>query len=364
MPATVGVEEEFLIVHPRTREPVPLGAAVAEAVNSDDLDIQLELSPAQVESASGVCADLLQLREQLQLGRRRLAQAAEAAGGRLVAVGAPILGTPPDATSSPPRYRLIGERYGALAKGSGLCGCHVHVEVSSTEAAVQVSNFLRPWLPVLLALTANSPFFHGAETGYASWRSLLWSRWPLAGPPPYFESERHYRAMVDELIDCGVILDRAMIYWHVRPSEHVPTIEVRIADVAATVDDAVLLAGVVRALVATAVDAIGRGEPAPAVSHELVRAACWQAAREGPAGRGVDLLQGRPVPAWEMVDRLLAHVRPALRASGDDALVTAMVKQLRARGCGADQQREDYGRAGDILAVVDGVIERTVAGVN
>jgi len=357
---TVGVEEEFLVVDPLTREPVPLGASVADATRDTDLEIQLELSPAQVETATGVCADLLQLREQLTLGRRRLADAATAAGGRLLAAGVPPLGDPPERTTATPRYREMARRYGALTSRTGLCGCHVHVAVPE-GAAVQVSNFLRPWLPALCTVTANSPLHHGAETGYASWRSLLWSRWPLAGPPPYFESERHYRELVDELIRSGVLMDAGMIYWFVRPSEHAPTVEVRIADVAATADDAVLLAGLVRGLVTLALHEVDAGRPAPAVSSELLRAACWQAARGGLAGRGVDPLGGGPSSGWAMIDRLLRHVRPALVDNGDDGVVDALVRQLRARGCGADLQREDHRRTGDVRAVVDAAVARTTS---
>jgi glutamate---cysteine ligase / carboxylate-amine ligase len=356
---TIGVEEEFLLVDPGTREPVPLGAAVADATRGGELQIQLELSPAQVETATGVCEDLLGLREQLTRGRRLLADAAAAAGGRLLACGVPPLGDPPQRTAATPRYREMALRYGALAIGNGLCGCHVHIGVPSTEAAVQVSNFLRPWLPVLSTVTANSPFIHGADTGYVSWRSLLWWRWPLAAPPPFFESERQYRELVNELIRSGVIMDAGMIYWFVRPSEHVATVEVRIGDVAATADDAVLIAGLVRALVTLALRDVEAGRPAPVVASELLRAACWQAARAGPAGRGVDLLHGGQASGWTMIDRLLDHVRPALVDNGDEGVVDALVAQLRARGCGADLQRMDHQRTGDVRAVVDAAVERT-----
>jgi glutamate---cysteine ligase / carboxylate-amine ligase len=357
---TVGVEEEFLIVDPRTRVPAPLGMEIAAAVHDAEVEIQLELSPVQVETATAVCSDLLQLRAQLVHGRRQLADAAVQAGGRLMAAGVPPLGDPPETTSPKPRYREMARRYGALATGSGLCGCHVHIGVPSTEVAVMVSNYLRPWLPVLSTVTANSPLHHGAETGYASWRSLMWSRWPLAGPPPYFDSERHYRRLVDELIRSGVIMDAGMIYWYVRPSRHVPTVEVRIGDVAATVDDAVLVAGLVRGLVTLALADVEAGRRAPAIGSELLRAACWQAARSGSGGPGVDLLHGGPVTGRMMINRLVEHIRPALVANGDDGVVDELVLQLYARGCGADQQRADYARTRDIRFVVDALVKRTL----
>jgi glutamate---cysteine ligase / carboxylate-amine ligase len=358
--ATVGVEEEFLVVGPGRGVPVPLGADIARQIPQGDLAIQLELSPAQIETATGVCADLMELREQLRRGRRRLADAAQVAGGRLAATGTPPVGEPPQTTTQKPRYREMARRYGALATGIGLCGCHVHVGVASTEIGLQVSNFLRPWLPTLLVVTANSPFHRGRDTRFASWRFLQWSRWALAGPPPYFDSLDEYRALVDAMLDSQVIMDEAMIYWYVRPSVHVPTVEVRIGDVAASVDDAVLLAALARALVESALESLERGRTAPRVPDALLRAACWQAARGGLTGPGVELVHGGPTTGEAMLDTLVEHVRPVLARDGDEALVEALVKRLRAHGTGAARQRRDFERRREIADVVDGIVARTL----
>jgi carboxylate-amine ligase len=358
--ATVGVEEEFLIVGPGRGVPVPLGVDVVRSSAEGELDIQLELSPAQVETATGVCGDLMELREQLRRGRMRLAEAARAAGGRLAATGTPPVGEPPQTTTQKPRYREMARRYGALATGIGLCGCHVHVGVPSTEVALQVGNYLRPWLPTLLVLTANSPFHRGRDTGYASWRYLQWSRWPLAGPPPYFASLDEYRELVDAMLDSQVIMDEAMIYWFVRPSGHVPTVEIRISDVAATADDAMLLAALVRALVESALQEVDRGRVAPRVPAELLRAACWQAAHGGLTGPSVELVRGGPTTGLAMVDALVEHVRPVLARDGDEALVDALFRRLRAHGSGTARQRRDFDRRGEIADVVDGIVARTL----
>src|SRR5262249_25263362 len=130
-------------------------------------------------------------------------------------------------------------------------------------AAIDVSNWLRPWLPSLLALSANSALYRNADTGHASWRSVLWRRWPAAGPPPFFASVDEYDQTVRMLVDSGVILDSDMIYWDVRPSSSFPTVEVRVADVPATVTETVLLATLIRAAVMTALEARDRGGPTP-----------------------------------------------------------------------------------------------------
>lgn len=150
------------------------------------------------------------------------------------------------------RYQLMAAEYGALAEDQGVCGCHVHVGVPDADHAVQVSNHIRPWLPALLALGANSPFFDGRDTGHASWRTTVWSRWPVCGVPPRFHSAAHYDDLVGRLVDAGVIADAGMVYYYVRPSQHVPTVEVRVADVATTVEEALLQAALTRALVGTA----------------------------------------------------------------------------------------------------------------
>ena len=181
----MGVEEEFLLVGSASARPVPTSVAVAEAAG--DVDVQLELTKPQVETNSPVCHDSAELKEQLTRIRSALAEAAARTGARVLAVGAPLSGEAEQLVTDKPRYQQMEDRYGLLAREQAVCGCHVHIEVPDRQAAVQVSNHLRPWMPTLLALTANSPIYLGRDTGFASWRSVMWSRWPCSGPPPYFE---------------------------------------------------------------------------------------------------------------------------------------------------------------------------------
>ena len=160
----------------------------------------------------------------------------------------------------------------------------MHVAVPSREPAIRVSNRLRPWLPLFLALTANSAVYRNADTGYASWRSIVWARWPSAGPPPHFDSVDEYDAMVRMLHRAGAVLDDGMVYWDVRPSAKFPTIEVRVADVPATVGETVLLATLIRASVMMALDDERRGEPTPPLTPLALKAAYWKSARDGLGG--------------------------------------------------------------------------------
>ena len=191
---TFGAEEEFLLVDPRTGEPAPRNSAVAEEAKRRGVTLQLELSSCQVETTSGVATTSAELAEELNGLRRAAAVAAEAAGVQLLASGLPPATPHEFPVTDTPRYRRIGAEYGMIAHEQGICGCHIHVQVPDRAAAIHVSNWLRPWLPSLLALSANSRVYRNADSGYASWRSVLWRRRPAAGAPPFFASPDEYEA--------------------------------------------------------------------------------------------------------------------------------------------------------------------------
>jgi carboxylate-amine ligase len=345
---SLGVEEEYLVVDAVSRRPQPVGATIARELS--DVDFQREFSPAQIEFATPVCGDLASLRWELDRGRRTLATAARDHGALLVATGTPPLGRPgPPPVTGDPRYQNMAAVYGALAEDQGVCGCHVHVGVPDADHAIRASNHIRPWLPALLALSANSPFFDGRDTGHSSWRTTVWSRWPVSGVPPRFRSAAHYDDLVARLVDAEVITDPGMVYFHVRPSRHAPTIEVRVADVVPTVEEALLQAALTRALVSTALFSTP-GDSAPDV---ILRAACARAAMAGLDGRCLDAVTGSACTGWELVDRLVSHVHLALRDAGDLAFVEQCLSWLRIRGGGAARQRRALRDRGNLHAVVD-----------
>ncbi|MFC0626348.1 carboxylate-amine ligase [Kribbella deserti] len=337
MNPSVGVEEELLLVDPESGAPVPKSAAVI-ATASEEVDAELELTRSQVELNSPVCQNSGEIREHLSQMRAALSRAAEQNGARLLAVGAPPAGPFELRVTAKSRYREIARKYGQLAREQGVCGCHVHVDVPDRETAIRVSNYLRPWLPTLLALTANSAVYGDGDTGFASWRWIMWSRWPCSGPPPYFESAEHYDALVATMIDMGVILDERMVYWDIRPSSHLPTIEVRVSDVPATVEESVMYATIVRALVMTAIAA----DTPVVIETEVLKAAYVVAAREGLEGPLVDVHNAAQITAEQALDNLLTHVRPALEQLGEWTYVNEMVKSVLQNGNGAARQRKAY----------------------
>jgi YbdK family carboxylate-amine ligase len=315
-----------------------------------------------VEMVTGVCTDLGDLRAQLAANRRAAAESAAATGAALVAIGATPIVDPQRTVTDNPRFQAIGRHYGPIAHDPGVCGCHVHVGVPDRELAVQVCDHLRVWLPVVQALTVNSPLFEGADTGHASWRSLQLQRWPGLGPSPLLGSAAAYDRTVATMVASGVMLDESMVLWYARPSATWPTVEIRVGDVCLTAGDTVLVAGLIRGLVATAMGDIAAGVPAPEVPDFLVAAAHWNAAHRGLEDTLLDPRQGVARPAWDLVAELVGEVTPALERHGDLEEVRAGLDRLRREGTGAVRQRRILESTGDIRTVLTEAARLTVEG--
>jgi carboxylate-amine ligase len=232
---------------------------------------------------------------------------------------------------------------------------HVHVGVTDDVEGVRVIDGIRPWLPLLVAVSANSPFWQGRDTGHASWRSQVWGRWPSSGAAEPFGDVATYRSVADRMIGWGASIDTGMLYFDARLSERYPTVEIRVADVTTDVEDVVLVAVLARALVETAACSDGT----PTWRGDLLRVAGWRAARFGLTGQLVHPQHAALVPAREALEAMVRHVRPALERSGDVELVTGSFERLAARGTGATQQRAVLEATGDLGRVVADLARRT-----
>jgi carboxylate-amine ligase len=358
---TLGVEEEYQIVDAATRALAPREAHVLPiAAETLGDEVQPELQSSMIEIGTPVCKTLADVRRELMRERRAVIQAARRDGLRIAAAATHPFSAWSDQSITPKeRYRTLAADFGQLARETVIFGCHVHVGLESREVALDVMNRVRFRLAPLLALTANSPFWLGEDSDYASFRTLVWSRWPMSGPPLAFASKDEYDRLLTQLIAAGVIEDETKIYWDVRPSGRFPTLEFRVTDVCMTIDKAVMLAGLVRALARDAYLAGQRNDDVPHVRHELVRTAHWQAARFGLEGELIDVHTGRKVPADEMIGALLADLRPALEEAGDFDEVSSHVRTTLQRGNGATRQREAFERTGSLQHVVDYIVEQT-----
>jgi glutamate---cysteine ligase / carboxylate-amine ligase len=360
-PPTIGVEEEFFLLDPETRAPASAGerVVVRAATALGDL-VTGEFARAQVEVKTRPCSDATQLRDELLRLRATAAAAARDEGVRICAAGTPVIAAPiPLVVGDHPRYRAGLSQYRAMLDDFLVCAVHVHIYVPDRETAALAGNHLRPWLPLLVALSANSPFHHGEDTGYADWRAVIRSRFPCLGPPPYAESLKHHEELAAAMADTEAMLQPDIPFWDVRPNPSLPTLEVRAMDVNADVEDTVALAMLIRALIDTAADKVRRGDPGPRPASEVLRAAYWRAARDGWSGCGVDALSGHILSVAEQAQRMVEHIRPALDEYGDTRLVRAYLGRMAARGGGAERQRASAARHGDLTAVVDDLIALT-----
>jgi carboxylate-amine ligase len=334
---TVGVEEEFLLLDPDGAA-VPAAPDVLRRV--DDHRVKHELMTYQVEVASDVCRDLETLGRQLTDLRRRVADAADSVGTRLVAAGvAPCDHPGLEFLTESPRYRALAARFPSAVATSGTCACHVHVGVTDRELAVQVLGRLRAWLPSLLALGTNSPLSGGRDTGWSSTRYRRQLRWPtFAAPAPWPTAAAYDRAIRFSLSN-GAAFDARSVYYLARLSPRYPTIEIRVADTCLDASDAVLLAAVSRALVSSLVDDVRLDRPTLEVADQELRADLLQVALHGPPSTPPppDSPGTSATPA--LLESLLTKILPALRASGDADVVAAGVERLARLGTGAQRQR-------------------------
>jgi len=361
---TIGVEEEFQIIHPETRAlRQRAGRILPEATAAVGDRVTNELYLSQIEIGTPVCRTLAEVRAEVTRLRRAVIAAAAAHGSTIAAAGThPFSHWDDQALTPKPRYFGLADDYQQLTREQVICGCHVHVGIADREAAVQVMNRVRPWIFPLLALSANSPFWLGHDTGFASYRTEIFGRFPTAGTPLPFASRAEYDALVADLVATGSIEDASKIYWDVRPSSHVETIEFRIADVAATIDETVMLAGLSRALARACHEAALRGDPVEPARPEFLQLAKFRATRYGMAGELIDVATRRSVPAAEAVATFLAFLRPTLEAAGEWDEVSALVRRTIESGTGAERQRAAYRRNGRFEDVVDLLVEETARG--
>lgn len=336
----MGVEEEFLLADPECGSTVRAAGAVVGHLPAaglpDGATVQRELRASQIEAVTGVCTTAGSLRKQLRNGRRALAEAARAAEVLVVPVGTPPVSgataseTEPEAGDT--RYERIDRLYAGVTRDYEACGLHVHVGVPDKDLAVAVVGHVNRWLPTLLALSVNSPFHAGRDTGYGSWRIVQQSRFPGSGLAPHAVGYRAWQAGVDCLVDCGVLADAGQTFWFARPSPRLPTVEFRVADTAADVDDAVLQALLSRALVRSALAELDQGREAVPVPPTLAEAAVWSAARYGLCGPAIDLRRERKVPATELLRALFVSLRDALEDTGDLDEVRTLLRRPETSG--------------------------------
>ena len=351
--ATFGIEEEFQFLDPVTLRPADVGPQVYVRLRAlpqwHDVT-HPEFLASQVEHASTVFDRMDDARRALVGFRAAVADLAAEFGVVVASVG-----TPPDTTSFPSitqvdRYQRIVSTMDGVIADHQVSGLHVHVGIPSREAGVIVLNAVRPWLPLLTAMSANSPLWRGQDTGHDSWRTVLLRRWTTSGCPPAFVDAADYDRRIKRLLGIGGTVDLGVIMWDVRLSEHLPTVEFRMADAQLDAHTTLLVAALCRAFVTHSLSVPAAQSTAVAASaavpSELLSAALLHSAHHGMRQQVFDPVTGALAPAQDCLNGLVRMLESELVDSGDAAPVRDAVARLAVDGTGAERQRAAFRHGG------------------
>jgi carboxylate-amine ligase len=335
---TFGIEEEFVLLDAETLTAVDRAPEAIAALRDEVRGVVgKEFFPSQVEFASPVFADAGEALECVTDFRHRLGRWAAGAGVIAAGTGTPFRARSRADISPDDRYAHIAGDIAGVTPDHQINGVHVHVAMPDREYGVRASNTLRIWLPMLLAMSSNSPFWHGLDTGFDSWRAIHSRRWTTYGVPPRFADAAELDAMLRTLHGIGATSDPGTINWNIRLSAHYPTLEVRVFDTPLDPRTTVALTLITRALVRSS-------ERTPATNHRLdvTDAALWHAARYGVRETLVDPATQRLVAAREALGALRDAVAPHLADADERRLVDELLDRLLREGSGASLQRAAF----------------------
>jgi carboxylate-amine ligase len=364
-PYTLGVEEEYMLLDPDTFDLVQHVDTVLAAVHGHELGPRIapELMQSVLEIATPVCRNAADVEEQLRKIRTYVFDVARAQGLRVGSAGThPFSLFERQRITARDRYRNLVDQLQYVARRELIFGMHVHVAVDDAEKAIQVVNGLLNHLGQMLALSASSPFWRGEPTGLASSRQMVFAAFPRSGPPPRFKDYADYAEVVGQLEKTGCIADYTHIWWDVRLHPRLGTIEVRICDATSSVEDVVALTAYCQALVKHYCERYQRGEEIPSYHRILTTENKWLAARYGLEAPVMDLATGRRnrVPVAQLIRRTLKDLEPHARELGSERELEG-VREILARGNGADRQLRIFNANRDIVEVVHEIADATEA---
>lgn len=341
MPRSFGIEEEFLLLDERTGEPLNCARDVVLEAQLHDESPDREYFQSQLEIATPVCTEASQALDALGEKRRTVSEAAAHSGAVLASTALPPVGGEKRGSVTPQsRYRHIAHEMRAVAEHQFAVGTHVHVEIPDRSMGVAVIAHIARWVPVLLAMSANSPFWCGEATGFASWRHVMSLQWPASGYPEPFDDASDYDGFIVRMVTSGVLTDANFLPWVVRLSQHYPTLELRVADAQFSAEESVAFALIVRALVDQAIDEITQTGVHSNYQVGLINGANWVAARNGLRSTLIDTHTARSVEAFTLVDRMRERIDAHLHSTGDAERVDVYLEQLRLLGEPAWRQEQ------------------------
>jgi glutamate---cysteine ligase / carboxylate-amine ligase len=363
---TIGIEEEFQMVDRQTGQLSPSIETILEkghAIFGEQ--IKPEMLRSTVELISDILPDIPTARKEMLMLRAALARLVEEEGLALVSAGTHPTALWQNEQRSPyERYAQLEEEFQDVARSLLIFGLHVHIGIESQAIAVELMNQLRTWLPHLLALSSNSPFWAGRLTGIKSYRTAIWKPFPRSGIPPVFPSVDDFNAYVQTLVRTSCIDNGKRIWWDMRPHPFFSTIEFRVFDMPATFDDTIAIAALCQALVAKLVWLNKRGFRLPILSSHLLEENKWHAMRFGLDAEVIDFVQDRKLSMRDSINELLDFVNDVIDDLGSrremDYLRTLLTDP---QGTGADRQIATYQRTSRLASVIHLLIQQTMQGV-
>ena len=361
---TLGIEEEFQIVDPHTRE---LRSHVSEILDEGRMLLGEQVKPEVIESTievgTGVCRDVQEARADIIKLRGVISTLVRKNGLVIVAAGThPFSHWQDQKVFENAGYESIVEEAQINARSLLTFGLHVHVGIANPERAIQIMNAIRYLIPHVLALSTSSPFWLGIHTGLKSYRSKVVARFPRTGIPDYFDSHDSFERYVELLIKTGCIDDAKKIYWDVRPRPLLSTLEFRICDIPTRIDDTVAIAALFQALVAKINKLLDQNLTFRLHHKMLIEENKWRAVRYGLDGKMIDFGKGIEVPIRDLIRELLEFVDDVI----DDLRSRKEIQHIRTildRGTSADEQLRVWRDTEDINAVVDRLIDLTMENV-
>jgi carboxylate-amine ligase len=363
---TIGIEEEFQMVDKQTGQLSPrIQTILAKGQTFFGEQIKPEMLQSTVEINSRILPDIPTARQEMQDMRSTLAWLVGEEGLALVSAGThPSALWQNEQRSCFERYIQLEQELQDVARSILIFGLHVHVGIESHEMAIELMNQLRSWLPHLLAISANSPFWAGRLTGLKSYRSVVWKPFPRSGVPEVFSSAGDFDAYVQALVNTGCIDDGKKIWWDIRPHPFFSTIEFRICDMPATFDDTIAIAALCQALVARLTWLYKRGLRTPALSSHFIEENKWRVIHYGLDADVLDFVQGRRLTMRESLAELLDFVEDVIDDLGSRREIDYLHKLLEdPRGTGADRQIALYEGSGSVNAVIHMLMQQTMQGI-
>ncbi len=360
---TIGIEEEYQIIDPETRE---LTSYIQEFLEKGRIVLKDQVKPefmqSQVEVGSKVCRNIKEARMEVIRLRRMVADLAEKHGRKIVAAGThPFSRWVDQEISEYPRYFGLLNDMKYLARRLLIFGMHIHIGIPDKDLRIDVMNQVRYFLPHLLTLSTSSPFWNGNDTGLKSYRSVIFEDLPRTGIPSFFNSHDDYQRYVNTLMNTGCITEPTKIWWDVRPHPKFPTLEFRVFDCVTRVDDVLAIAGLLQALVAKLIQLRRRNISWRLYRHELIAENKWRAVRDGIEGELIDFGKEKSVPVRFLVNELLEMVQDVAGPLGVEREL-AHVETMLHTGTSADRQLAIFRETGDLSAVVDMLAKDTLLG--